>query len=72
MASTTLDYWTGKSVESRRDHFLYYYESRLTAIRVGPWKFHFTTRENYYDNLQPRAMPLVFNLRSDPPESYDN
>jgi arylsulfatase len=67
-----LDYWTGKSAESKRDNFLYYYESRLAAIRMGPWKFHFTTREHYYDNLQPRAAPLVFNLRSDPLESYDS
>ena len=46
-----LDYWTGKARESRRDDFLYYYESKLTAIRMGPWKFHFSTREDYYDNL---------------------
>lgn len=26
-----LDYWTGKSRESKRDHFFYCYESRLVA-----------------------------------------
>jgi arylsulfatase A-like enzyme len=67
-----LDYWTGKSPESKRNDFLYYYESRLAAIRMGPWKFHFTTREHYYDNLAARAAPLLFNLRSDPFESYDS
>jgi arylsulfatase A-like enzyme len=67
-----LDYWIGKSSDSKRDHFLYYYEGRLTAIRIGQWKFHFTTREDYYGNLSPRAAPLLFNLRSDPFESYDN
>ena len=51
---------------------MYYYESRLTAIRMGPWKMHFTTRENYYDNLSARAAPLLINLRSDPFESYDS
>ena len=66
-----LDYWTGKSSESARDNFLYYYESKLSAIRMGPWKFHFSTREHYYDNLAARTMPLIFNLRSDPFESYD-
>jgi arylsulfatase len=67
-----LDYWTGKSPESKRSHFLYYYESKLAAIRMGPWKFHFSTREHYYDNLAARTAPLVFNLRSDPFESYDS
>ncbi len=33
---------------------------------------HFLTREDYYDTLVPRTTPLVFNLRSDPFESYDN
>jgi arylsulfatase A-like enzyme len=67
-----LDYWTGKASESNRDVFLYYYESRLMAIRMGPWKMHFTTREDYYDNLAPRASPLLLNIRSDPFESYDS
>jgi len=67
-----LDYWTGKSPESRRKTFLYYYESRLTAVRVGPWKLHFATREDYYSPLRVLSGPMFFNLRSDPFESYDN
>jgi arylsulfatase len=63
-------YWTGKAAESARDDFLYYYESKLFAIRQGPWKMHFTTREDYYGVLVPRGL-LIFNLRSDPFESYD-
>jgi arylsulfatase A-like enzyme len=55
-----LDYWTGKAATSARNDFLYYYESKLSAIRMGPWKFHFSTREHYYDNLVPRTAPLVF------------
>ena len=66
-----LDYWTGKATESARDHMLYYYESKLFAVRQGPWKMHFTTREDYYGVLVPRGL-LIFNLRSDPFESYDN
>jgi arylsulfatase len=65
-----LDWWTGKSPESARHHFLYYYESRITAVRMGPWKIHMTTREDYYDKLTNRV--LFFNVRSDPFESYDN
>jgi arylsulfatase A-like enzyme len=67
-----LDWWTGKSSESARHHFLYYYESRLTAVRMGPWKLHLSTREDYYANLIGRTAPLVFNLHSDPFESYDS
>src|ERR1041384_5781989 len=65
-----LDWWTGKSPESARRHFLYYYESNLAAVRMGPWKIHLSTRENYYDEISKRI--LFFNLRSDPFESYDN
>ena len=39
---------------------------------MGPWKFHFSARENYYDSILVRTSPLLFNLRSDPFESYDN
>ncbi|WP_449433448.1 arylsulfatase [Pseudomonas putida] len=67
-----LDYWTGKSSESARNSFLYYIESKLTAVRMGPWKLHFSTKEDYYDVVKPRFAPLMFNLRSDPFESYDS
>ncbi len=67
-----LPYWTGKTHRSARDHIFHYYESKLTAMRMGPWKFHFSTKEDYYANLVPRTAPLVFNIRMDPFESYDN
>ncbi|WP_082090800.1 MULTISPECIES: arylsulfatase [unclassified Halomonas] len=67
-----LPYWMGERDRSDRDHIFHYYESKLTAVRMGPWKFHFSTKENYYDNLVPRTVPLVFNLRMDPYESYDS
>jgi len=67
-----LPYWKGESRESARNHIFYYYESKLTAVRMGPWKFHFSTKEDYYANLVPRTVPLVFNIRMDPFESYDN
>ncbi len=67
-----LPYWKGETKESARNHIFYYYESKLTAMRMGPWKFHFSTKEDYYANLIPRTVPLVFNLRMDPFESYDN
>ncbi|PTX44869.1 arylsulfatase [Christiangramia gaetbulicola] len=67
-----LDYWMGKSDKSERTHIFYYYESKLTAVRMGPWKFHFSTKEDYYANVVPRTVPLVFNIRMDPYESYDS
>jgi arylsulfatase len=67
-----LDYWTGKSKESVRNSVFYYYENKLTAVRMGPWKFHFSEKERYYSNVIPRTVPLLFNLRMDPFESYDN
>jgi len=67
-----LDYWTGASDHSNRNHIFHYYESKLTAVRMGPWKFHFSTKEDYYANVIPRTVPLVFNIRMDPYESYDS
>jgi arylsulfatase len=65
-----LDYWMGKSDKSARNHILYYFEGKLSAVRVGPWKFHFAAAEHYYDNLTPYAKPRFYNLRADPFESY--
>ena len=67
-----LDYWRGSVDESARNHIFHYYESKLTALRMGPWKFHFSTKEDYYANLVSRTAPLVFNIRMDPYESYDS
>ena len=67
-----LDYWLGKSDHSQRNHIFHYYESKLTAMRMGPWKFHFSTKEDYYANVVGRTVPLVFNIRMDPYETYDN
>jgi arylsulfatase A-like enzyme len=67
-----LPYWKGESKESARNHIFHYYESKLTAVRMGPWKFHFSTKEDYYANVVPRTVPLVFNIRMDPFESYDS
>jgi len=65
-------YWKGESPSSARNHIFHYYESKLTAVRMGPWKFHFSTKEDYYANVIPRTVPLVFNIRMDPFESYDS
>ncbi|QCZ94918.1 arylsulfatase [Salinimonas iocasae] len=68
-----LAYWKGEADESARNHFFYYYESQLTAVRVGPWKMHFATKPGgrYYEDLVTHTMPKLFNLRKDPMEHYD-
>lgn len=67
-----LDYWTGKSNKSNRVNMLYFYESDLMAIRMGNWKVNFQSTENYYGSYTKYKFPLMFNLRMDPFESYDN
>jgi len=66
-----LDYWTGKSDKSARNHFFYYSESRLQALRFDQWKFHFYVRDGYYGASQKLEMAQVYNIRQDPFESYE-
>ena len=58
-----LDYWTGKSSDSARGNFLDHYEGKLSAIRMGPWKFLFLDQGGHYANLVSRTAPIVFNIR---------
>ncbi|MGH8025506.1 MAG: arylsulfatase [Pseudoxanthomonas sp.] len=67
-----LAYWKGESKESARTFEIMYFESNITAVRMGPWKFHFSLKEDYYDNMTGRNYPMVFNLRMDPFESYSS
>ena len=46
-----LPYWKGETDASARNSILYYFESQLTAVRMGPWKFHFA--------LKPSAKWLI-------------
>ena len=66
-----LDYWMGKTDESARDHYLYYYESSIKAIRFKQWKLHFETSEHYYDTYEKQKFPVMYNIRMDPFESFD-
>ncbi|CAM5479941.1 N-acetylgalactosamine-6-O-sulfatase [Afipia felis] len=67
-----LDYWTGKSAESSRNAIFYYAESRLQALRVNQWKWHFYTRECYFCPTVKLEIPTMFNIRQDPFESYES
>jgi arylsulfatase A-like enzyme len=65
-----LAYWKGETNESERNHILHYFENKLSAIRMGPWKWHFSTSEDYYGTITGRSKPLIVNIRMDPFESY--
>ncbi len=62
-----LAHWT-RGEPSARNWNLYYNESELAAVRIGPWKSHMQEREGFFDYLRPSAK--VFNLRSDPYERH--
>lgn len=63
-----LAHWTGEA-PSARNFEIYYNESELTAVRIGPWKSHLAQREGFFDYNRPSA--LLFNLRQDPFERQD-
>lgn len=69
-----LDYWEGKTKESARNYYFYWYESSLSGVRVGPWKMLFSTKPNgrYNEDMVKHSMPKLFNLRKDPFEAYDD
>ncbi|MCZ8032732.1 MAG: sulfatase-like hydrolase/transferase [Rubrivivax sp.] len=62
-----LAHWTGNA-PSARNVVYYYDETKFTAVRVGPWKSHFMTREGFFDYHKPSS--LIFNLRMDPFERH--
>ena len=65
-----LAHWINLSTPSARNSLIYYNESELTAVLIGPWKSHIMTRTGFFDSNQPGA--LLFNLRMDPFERQDN
>ena len=62
-----LAHWTGNA-PSARNVVYYYDETKFTAVRIGPWKSHFMTREGFFDYHKPSS--LIFNLRMDPYERH--
>lgn len=58
---------------TKRDTMFYYYGQQVWAVRKGPYKAHFTTKEPAYGRSPkvPHDPPLLFNLEVDPTEQYD-
>jgi len=65
-----LDLWTGKTDKSARQEYLYYDETDLMAIRVGPWKMHIGVKHNgdWFDEKSYPSVPYIVNLLMDPLE----
>src|SRR5688572_12490693 len=62
---------TGKGPSPRRTYF-YYRGSTLQAVRSGPYKAHFVTRvEGWDQSPKPIDPPWLYNLDVDPAERYD-
>lgn len=66
------DWWKGDQDKSSRNHVFHYLELNINALRLGPWKWHLATNENYYSPSVPTGKPLLFNVHADPFESYDS
>jgi len=65
-----LDYITGKSEESARDHFIYYQGATLSAVRYKNWKFYYTMAEpsaaGWFNPSQTFTWTQVQNIKRDP------
>lgn len=63
---------TGKAEKSPRDRMFYWRGQQLFAVRQGPWKAHFVTRDQYEGMPKKKhEVPLVYHLEHDPGEKYD-
>ncbi len=54
-----------------RDHLFYYRGEQIYAVRMGPWKVHFTTQAGYRDSPHEQEPPLLYHLRHDPREKFN-
>ena len=68
-----LDYLSGKSDKSAREHFFYVNDDGdLVALRFSNWKFHFLenrcpgTLRVWAEPFTPLRVPKLYNLRTDP------
>ncbi|WP_420888161.1 arylsulfatase [Bradyrhizobium elkanii] len=79
MVKTTLDgvnqidYLSGKSEKSARDHFLYYSGKEPSAVRYKNWKMYFAmvsdSPAGFISGVQPYSWTQVVNIKRDPFET---
>jgi hypothetical protein len=49
----------------------FYRGDRVFAVRMGPWKAHFTTQSGYADDRVQHDPPLLYHLEHDPREKFN-
>jgi arylsulfatase len=68
-----IDYLTGKSDKSARDHFLYYSGKQPSAVRYKNWKMYFAmvsdSPAGFINGVVPYAWTQVVNIKRDPFET---
>jgi arylsulfatase len=65
------DYLTRKTDKEPRQVFPYILSTRLGAIRVNDWKFHYSVQDAWLGPSFTLGMAAVYNLKMDPGEHYD-
>jgi arylsulfatase A-like enzyme len=66
------DYLTRKTDKEPRQVFPYLLSTRLGALRVNDWKFHFTLDDAWLGvTLNIGGIPAVYNMKMDPGEMYE-
>ncbi len=68
-----IDYLSGKSDKSARDHFLYYSSKTPSAVRYKNWKMYFAMVSDdpagFVSGVQPYSWTQVVNIKRDPFET---
>ncbi|WP_408918135.1 arylsulfatase [Bradyrhizobium arachidis] len=68
-----IDYLSGKSEKSPRDHFLYYSSTTPSAVRYKNWKMYFAMVSDdpagFVSGVQPYSWTQVVNIKRDPFET---
>jgi len=68
-----IDYLSGKSDKSARDHFLYYSSTTPSAVRYKNWKMYFSMVSDnpagFIAGVQPYSWTQVVNIKRDPFET---
>lgn len=57
--------------KANREHILYYIGDELFAGKWRDFKVHFITTDGLVSQKRYWAVPLIYNLKSDPAESHD-
>lgn len=65
------DLLLGRNPRGARDHFHYFSQNELHAVRVGPWKLVLPNRKVFYGYVKDRGTnePELYHLDSDPGEA---